>query len=278
MHREDEARVAAHYGVHGLGGKILDAIGRSGLDVDTLTPADLAPVDEFHMGGRAATAHIVALMNLPSEARVLDIGSGLGGVVRFLAAEKCCRATGIDLTPEYVSVAKMLTDLTGLSELAEFRVCSALDLPFPDSSFDAATTFHVAMNIGDRRRLYNETARVVRPGGVFANFDVMKGPIEGMVFPVPWAETEETSFLTTPDEMETLLQESGFEVIHNEDRSELAIAHHRARLAQASSGERPALGLHLLQGATAGLKSRNMLKMLEEKQIMLVGMIARRGG
>jgi len=276
MHREQEARVAGHYGIEGLGEKILDAARRSGLDVDALTPADLAPVDEFHMGGRAATAYIVGLMDLPAGARVLDIGCGLGGVVRFLAAEIGCRATGIDLTPEYVDIAKTLTERTGLTARAEFHLGSALDLPFPDASFDAATTFHAAMNIADRARLYAEAARVVRPGGRFANFDVMKGPAEGMVFPVPWAESGDTSFLVTPEEMERLLRDSGFDVVHTEDRSELAIAHHRARLAEASAAERPALGLHLLQGETAGVKSRNMVKMLEGKQILLVGMIARR--
>ncbi len=278
MHREREARVAGHYSVPRLAEKVLDAARRAGLNVDALTPADLAPVDEFHMGGRAATAHIVGLMDLPGGARVLDIGCGLGGVVRFLAAELGCRATGIDLTPEYVDVAKTLTERTRLSGLAEFHFGSALDLPFEDASFDAATTFHAAMNIADRPRLYAEAARVLRPGGVFANFDVMKGPADGMVFPVPWAETADTSFLVAPDEMERLLRDGGFEIVHTEDRSELAIAHHRARLAQASAAERPALGLHLLQGETAAVKSRNMLRMLEERQILLVGMIARRRG
>lgn len=276
MHREEEVRVAGHYGIERLGEKILDAARRSGLDVDALTPADLAPIDEFHMGGRAATAHIVGLMDLPGGARVLDIGCGLGGVARYLAAEKGCRAAGIDLTPEYVDVARMLTERTGLTDRVEFHLGSALDLPFAEASFDAATTFHVAMNIADRARLYAEAARVVRPGGCFANFDVMKGPAEGMVFPVPWAESGDTSFLVTPEEMERLLRDSGFDVVHTEDRSELAIAHHRARLAEASAAERPALGLHLLQGETAGVKSRNMVKMLEAKQILLVGMIARR--
>jgi len=126
-------------------------------------------------------------------------------------------------------------------------------------------------------QVYGEAARVVRPGGVFANFDVMKGPSEDMVYPVPWAETEETSFLTTPEEMEKLLWNAGFDVVHKEDRSELAIEHHRARLAEVSAGQKPsALGLHLLQGETAGLKSQNMIQMLEDGQIVLVGMIARR--
>jgi MPBQ/MSBQ methyltransferase len=187
-----EAEVAAHYNVDDLGQKILDAARESGLDLDALTPVDLAPVDEFHMGGRAATEHIVGLMALPAGTHVLDVGSGLGGLVRYLAAEMGCRATGIDLTPEYVQVARMLTERTGLAANADFRIGSALALPWPEASFDAAVTFHVAMNITDRPRLYQEVARVTRPGGVFANYDVMRGPNPGMEFPVPWAETSDT--------------------------------------------------------------------------------------
>ena len=277
MDQDRESIVSKHYGISGLGEIILDAAQRSGLDVEALTPADLAPVDEFHMGGRAATAHIVGLMELDTGARVLDIGSGLGGVARFLAAEIGCYATGIDLTPEFVAVAQMLTERTRLSELADFHVGSALDLPFEDDAFDAATTFHVAMNISDRSQMYSEAARVIRPGGNFAIYDVMKGSSDGMIFPVPWSETEEASFLTTPNEMEALLSDAGFEIVHNDDRSELGIEVHRARIAEAAATQqRPVLGLHLLQGETATQKSQNMIKMLEGKQILLVGMIARR--
>ncbi len=277
MVQEMEAAVADHYNVNSLGERILDALQRSGLDLDALTPVDLAPVDEFHMGGRAETAHVIGLMDLPVGAHVLDVGSGLGGVARYLAAECGCLATGIDLTPEFVRVARMLTDRTGLTDYVDFRVGSALDLPWPMASFDAAVTFHVAMNIADRPRLYAEVARVVRSGGVFAIYDVMKGPNEGMAFPVPWAETSETSFLATPAEMGKLLGEAGFEVTHEEDRREIALEHHRARIAEISAaGGPPPLGLHLLTGETAGLKSRNMLKMLEANQITLGVIIARR--
>ena len=103
----------------------------------------------------------------------------------------------------------MLTERSGLIDHVDFRVGSALDLPWPMASFDAAVTFHVAMNIADRLRLYAEVARVVRPKGFFAIYDVMKGPNEGMVFPVPWAETVETSFLVTPAEMGKLLSKVG---------------------------------------------------------------------
>lgn len=272
-----EMAVADHYEVGNLGEKILDALHRTGLDLEALSPVDLAPVDEFHIGGRAATAHVVGMMNLPVGAHVLDVGSGLGGLARYLATEAGCRATGIDLTPEFVAVAQMLTERTGLTDRVDFRVGSALDLPWPAASFDAAMTFHVAMNIADRPRLYGEVARVVRPGGAFAIYDVMKGPTEGMAFPVPWAETAETSFLATPTEMGKLLGEAGFEITHEEDRRNVAIEHHRTRLAQLASADGPPpLGIHLLTGETMALKSRNMMKMLEAQQITLGSIIARR--
>jgi ubiquinone/menaquinone biosynthesis C-methylase UbiE len=276
---ETESSVARHYGVTGLGQKILDAIGRSGLDPDNLNPVDLAPVDEFHMGGRAATAHVLGQMDLPAGARVLDVGSGLGGVTRYLAAECGCRATGIDLTPEFVQVAEMLTERTRLSDNADFRVGSALDLPWPAQSFDAAVTFHVAMNIEDRPRLYAEVGRVLRPGGQFAIYDVMKGPTDGMLFPVPWSESAETSFLVTPDAMTGLLDQAGFEIVYEEDRRDAAVEHHRKRLANlAAAGGPPPLGVHLLTGETTAEKSRNMLQMLEADQIALGVIIARRKG
>ena len=277
MVQERETAVVDHYNVNSLGERILDALQRSGLELDTLTPIDLAPVDEFHMGGRAATAHVIGMMDLPVGAHVLDVGSGLGGVARYLAAECGYLATGIDLTPEFVRVAQMLTERTGLTDHVDFRAGSALDLPWPMASFDAAVTFHVAMNIADRPRLYAEVARVVRPGGVFAIYDVMKGSNEGMLFPVSWAETAETSFLATPAAMGKLLDEAGFEVTHEEDRRDFALEHHRTRLATISAADGPPpLGIHLLQGETAGIKSRNMIKMLEADQITLGVIIARR--
>lgn len=278
MAQGKEAAVAHHYNVNGLGAKILDALRSSGLDLGALKPADLAPVDEFHMGGRTATAHVIGLMELPTAARVLDMGSGLGGVARYLAAECGCFAAGIDITPEFVRVAEMLTELTGLNDRVNFRIGSALDLPWPAANCYAATTFHMAMNIADRPRLYAEIARVVRPGGVLAIYDVMKGPNEGMVFPVPWAETGETSFLVTPAEMRKLLSEAGFAVICEEECRENALEHQHARLAQVMADKGPPpLGLHLLTGKTSGVKSRNMLNMLQAHQITLAIIIARRG-
>lgn len=277
MSRAGEASVARHYGVAGLVERVRSALIAAGLADGVVDPKALSAIDEFHVGGRAATAHVVGQLGLRPGMRVLDIGCGLGGVTRYIAKEKACRVVGIDLTPEYIEIARELNTLTGLAEGMEMVTGSALDLPFPDGSFDAAVTLHVAMNIADRARMYAEAHRVQKPGGLFAMYDVTKGPAEGLLFPVPWAETEATSFVVTPAEMHRLVEAAGFEIVHEEDRREVAMAHHRERVARAASGgAQPALGMHLLQGPTMKQKSQNMVAMLEAGQITITLLVGRK--
>lgn len=274
MADELERAVAVHYGVADLAEKVLAALRDAGLDPDRLAAKDLAPVDEFHIGGRLATQHAVAKMRLADGAHVLDVGCGLGGATRYLASSSNCRVTGIDLTPEYIGVARMLAERTGLSQRIDYHVASALDMPFADETFDAAITLHVAMNIKDRDGLYREVARVLKRGAAFCIYDVMKGENEDLVYPVPWAETAATSHLTTPEEMVVLLEQAGFAVEEVEDRTGFGIAFFRERLA-AGGGPAP-LGLHLLMGGNARAKFENMLENLERGAIAPVVMVARK--
>ncbi len=155
------------------------------MDPDPLHPDDLAPVDEFHIGGHNATAHAVSQMSLGTGDRVLDTGCGIGGATRYIASFVGCHVTGIDLTPDFISIAETLTELTELTDKTSFHVASALDMPFDSGVFDAAFTFHVAMNIPDRAALYAEAARVMKPGATFCIYDVMKKGDGDIAFPVP---------------------------------------------------------------------------------------------
>lgn len=274
MMDEHEQTVARHYQMSGLTQRILQAATSAGLDIDRLTPEALAPIDEFHIGGRAATKDLVSRMRLDGSEHLLDIGCGIGGAARYVAASTACRVTGIDLTPEYIETAHALSERTGLGDRTTFHVASALKMPFADGTFDAAMTLHVAMNIKDRAGLYRETARVLKQGAVLCVYDVMKGRNEGLTYPVPWAETPESSHLTSPEEMLPLLSAAGFHVEEVEDRSAFGIAFFRERLS--SAGPSAPLGVHVLMGRTAQAKFKNMLLNLEQGTIAPVVMIARR--
>jgi SAM-dependent methyltransferase len=277
MSEKLEQEVALHYGATGLLERILSGLEAGGVDRADLKLEDLAPVDEFHVGGRAATIHAVAPLNLTSDDHVLDIGCGIGGASRYIAAQFGCSVTGIDLTPDYIETARALAELTGLKDRVAYEVASATDLPFESDSFDAAVTIHVAMNIPDRTKLYAETARVLKPGKLFCVYDVMGHDGDPFAYPVPWADTAETSHLTSVEEMRDLLAAAGFTIEHEEDRHQFALDFFRERIAAAKDGP-PPLGLHIVMGEKARPKFENILANIENGTVSPVLMIARLGG
>lgn len=270
--------IQAHYTRSDLGSAILAALEKSGKDLDRLTPEDLAPVDEFHIRGRAATLELAKAARLDSSRHVLDVGSGIGGTSRCLAREFGCRVTGIDLTEEYCRTAAMLSARIGLEHLVDYRQGDATNLPFADASFDVVWTEHAAMNIPDKLRLYREMHRVLEPGGTLAIHDVLAGPSGAVLFPVPWARTPESSFLVTPDELRKLLDEAGFTVTDWSDTTEQARDWFVAVAERIRKEGLPPLGFHLLLGPDFQVMAQNQRRNLEEGRIALAQVLARPRG
>jgi len=270
--------IQAHYTRSDLGSAILAALQKSGKDLDRLTPEDLAPVDEFHIRGRAATLELAKAARLDSSRHVLDVGSGIGGTSRCLAREFGCRVTGIDLTEEYCRTAAMLSARIGFQHLVDYRQGDATNLPFADASFDVVWTEHAAMNIPDKLRLYREMHRVLEPGGTLAIHDVLAGPSGAVLFPVPWARTPESSFLVTPDELRKLLDEAGFTVTDWSDTTEQARDWFVAVAERIRKEGLPPLGFHLLLGPDFQVMAQNQRRNLEEGRIVLAQVLARPRG
>jgi SAM-dependent methyltransferase len=262
-----------------LVGAITEALAATGKSPGSVTVEDLAPVDEFHIGGRQATEDLVAQLDLAREHHVLDVGCGLGGAARFVGSRYGCRVTGIDLTAEYVEGARALSEWTGLGGRLRFHRGSALATPFAGAEFDRAYMLHVGMNVPDKPALFAEIARVLRPGGRFGIYDVMRTGEAALAFPVPWAATPEISAVDTPAAYRAALRASGFEIVAERDRRDFAIEFFRtlrARLARA--GGPPPLGLHLVMGPDAATKIGNMVANIEAEAIAPVELIARRAG
>jgi len=273
--KDIENAVIEHYEGSDLLNRILLGLRDSGVDIDALQPEDLAPVEEFHIGGRKATEYLVDKLALRPQDRVLDVGCGIGGATRYIAARIGCEVTGIDLTPEFIEAANALSRRVGLTDRVRFETASALAMPFDEAGFDAAVTVHVAMNIRDRVTLYSEIARVMKPGGRLGLFDVMKKNADDLVFPVPWAQTPDTSHLTTAQETADLLSAAGFVVSEIEDRTDFALEFFAENQARQANGPSP-VGPHLMMGETAREKLMNVVHNIQNDRIAPVQIIATR--
>lgn len=267
--------VRAHYARSELGGRILAALEQAGKDLNRLTPEDLAPIDEFHIRGRQATLELARAARVDATKHVLDVGSGIGGTGRCLAREFGCRVTGIDLTDEYCRAAALLSELTGLAGLVEFRQGDATRLPFADASFDIVWSEHAAMNIPDKPELYREMRRVLKPGGVLAIHDILAGPAGPVLFPVPWARTPDASFLAAPDEMRRLLEDAGFLIESWSDTTEAARAWFVKVAERIQRAGVAPLGFHVLLGPEFAAMAQNQRRNLEQGRIALAQIVAR---
>ena len=203
-------------------------LGRIAAAVEAMEPPidsrRLAPLDQFHMGGLAATTAVAARVGVPAGAAVLDAGSGLGGPARYLAETFGCRVAGVDLSPDYVAIARLLTERAGLADRVTFQEGDLLRLPFEDGRFDLVWTQHVAMNIADRAGLYRELRRVLKHGGRLAFYDPLAADGHpALTYPVPWAQTAETSTLLTAGETRDVLGQAGFHVLSLDDVTQEAM-------------------------------------------------------
>lgn len=219
-----ENKVAAYYARDGMAEAILQTARAHADDPDNLTTADLALYDEMHIGGRAASEYFIGTLRISGDMKLLDIGSGLGSVARYVAESTGAHVTGIDLTPAYKVAAEKLSNALGLAGRTEFVTGSAYSLPFDDDRFERVYSVHAAMNIADKALLFSEARRVLKPGCLFGCYDVLSGPEKApLSFPLPWADSEETSFPDTPQERLDALSAAGFEILCSEDRSAFAL-------------------------------------------------------
>lgn len=272
---DTEQQVAQHYDRADIEQAILTALTEAGKDIDHLTPADLAGVDEFHLGWRAQTIELAQHLKLATGTRVLDIGSGIGGPARYFGEAHHCRVIGLDLTPGFVAAAAALTRRCGLSDRVTFQQGSALALPFAPASFDVATLIHVGMNIADKVTLFTEARRVLRPGGKFCVYDVMRMTDAELPYPMPWAADPSTSFVEAPAVYKELLAAAGFVVETERNRRDFVLDLAAAMRAKVAESGPPILGLHVIMGPAAKGRLKNVMEALEQGMIAPTEIILR---
>ncbi len=234
-----ESAVQDHYKDDGLMERIFAFLEKIGIDPGNLTHEDLYACDQMHARGIAATREHVDYSGIAPGMRVLDLGCGIGGSSRYIRTARDCWVTGIDLTQEFIDVARELTERCGLGDGIEYFQANALDMPFEDASFDHVWSHNVTMNIEDKAGLVTEIARILKPGGRFSCSEIEQGPSGDPFYPLPWASEPTFSFLVTPDEMCALLSAGGLSVVEQIDLNEANLAFFREGRERAKSGKPP---------------------------------------
>jgi len=258
--------VRDHYRATGLTERLKMALAAIGPQDQRLTPQQLAVLDQFHTRGLAATAELATLTGITADTSVLDVGSGLGGPARFLAATYRCRVAGVDLSEPFVDAARYLTERTGQIGQVVFEVANALELPFDAGGFDVVLLQHVAMNIADRAQLYREVRRVLKSGGRLATFDVVLSGGEPY-YPVPWARTPATSFLLTAAATREAIERAGFRAVTWQDGT----ADAKAWIAQLrAAGPPPMPNLGVVMGPDFAQLAANLGRNLIEGRLGIV--------
>jgi SAM-dependent methyltransferase len=271
-----ETDVAQHYGTPGIAARILTAL-RTAHGAEAQATVDaLAPADHFHGRGVAATQELVAILQPQPGERLLDIGSGIGGPARWIAAKFGVHVTGVDLTPEFCAAAEELNRATGLADRVTIKQGSALALPVPDNAFDRAYSQNVIMNIADKPRFYREAFRALRPGGVFAIANACAGPGGAPHYPQMWAATAATSFLATPAETRRVMTQAGFTIVTFRDTTDSRLP---TQTRQVERGTGTPLGIHVLMGADVVREAmQNSARNVAEGRTVMIEALLRKPG
>jgi SAM-dependent methyltransferase len=264
--------LTAHYAQTNLRGRIERACTRLEVDPEKMTLTDMSNFDQVHIRGLEATLEIGDLAGLKPGMRVLDLGSGLGGPARTMAAEFGCEVVGLDIVKEFCRTADLLTEWAGMTDQVSFRIGDMRSSPFEDGEFDVVVTQHAIMNVKKKPDLFEEVHRVLKPAGGFFLYEICGENDRGLQYPLPWAGTSKMSFLPSTESLKAQLTEAGFTETYWADVSAKALDWYDDLANSPSVADEPprAPSIAIVLGPEAAKKTRNVERSLREGRIQLI--------
>ncbi len=248
---------------------ILDAIEKLGISQADITRKHTSAFDEFHVRGRAVSEELFSQIELNKDSLVLDLGCGLGGTCRMIAEKYNCMVHGIDYSEGHIDTANSLSNLTGLDNKTQFTKGDATELPYPSNQFDLIITQHVQMCIADKDKLYSEVKRVLKKGGRFIYYDVLKKSDGSLGYPLPWVDEATNNHLITSNHLSDTLCSLGFKKIAPQDQTQKGVDFLSSFLAKAKDKPSILTGQKILMGENALEKITNLHQALKDRLVGL---------
>jgi phosphatidylethanolamine/phosphatidyl-N-methylethanolamine N-methyltransferase len=164
---------------------------------------------------------VIEALEIPLGARVLEVGAGTG--TSFPAYPSHCEVIGIDLAPDMLSRAQEKILENGWTHLKVMEM-NALDLKFPDNSFDYVMAFHVVTVVPDPIRMIQEAKRVCKPGGkiVIVNHFTSTSPLLGFLTEAVDPVTRRLGW-STKLRLKPFIEEAGLEIAEIYKLSKLSL-------------------------------------------------------
>ena len=131
---------------------------------DRLSVAQLTPFDQYHYDGTHAVDLALDRLGLTAGARLLDIGSGIGGPARYVADRTGVHVTALELQADLDAVARDLTARCGLAPRVT-HVCGDILDGGPRGPFDGIISLLCMLHIPDKARLFAACRAALKPGG-----------------------------------------------------------------------------------------------------------------
>ncbi len=260
-------KINEHYGGFELSSRIVEKLKKAGKDLNNLSRDDLSLFDEFHTGGIESTRELAKIAGITEYMSILDIGSGIGGPARTLAAEFNCFVIGLDLTEEFCVAAEMLTKFVKLNDKVSFKCGNAVDMPFEEERFDCVWSQNTLMNIENKEQLFHQIFRVLKPGGIFVFEAMFQGKNEGIYLPTFWASSPEINFLIKPESAYHLLISAGFKEKLWLNKSEQILIKAKARKNNYSK-KTDSLGREVIVPENTAAKIQNSIRNGEENRVV----------
>lgn len=114
------------------------------------------------------------IKGLDASKTVLDIGAGYGGAARYLAKTYGCRVVALNLSEIENARNREMNREQGLDHLIDVVDASFEDLPYEDGTFDVVWSQDAILHSGNREKVVQEVARVLKTGGQFIFTDIMQ--------------------------------------------------------------------------------------------------------
>jgi cyclopropane fatty-acyl-phospholipid synthase-like methyltransferase len=150
-----------------------------------------------------------AALRVGPEARVLDIGSGLGGPAIHLAQRYGCHITGIDASDERVQLARLAAREADLTHRVQFVTGDVLTAALPSGAFDAIVSHNVWLTVANKAYLTDRCRRLLRPGGRMASTLIVR---TSTLLAPPRQPTEIVWPLPTADDYRDYAEQAGLRV------------------------------------------------------------------